>query len=200
MIKKITFAFMAIPILLEQRCENACELCANAKENLQTYLVPPKIELKLENQVALCETCFKKINENDFTDSNYWRCLTGSIWSETPSVQVLSYKILQKISSEEWSQETLDSVFLDDETMEWANNGVVKNTSELVHRDSNGTILESGDNVLLIQNLNVKGTNFIAPKGTKVPKIRLVHDNDEHIEGKINGSTIVILTKYVKKI
>lgn len=190
---------MSISNLLEQRCGNACEFCDNTKENLQTYLVSPKTENKPENQVALCETCFNKINENDFSDKNYWRCLTGSIWSETPAVQVLSYRSLQKISDEEWAQETLDSVFLDEETMEWANNGVVKNTSELVHRDSNGTVLESGDNVLLIQNLNVKGSNFIAPKGTKVPKIRLVHDNDEQIEGKINGSTIVILTKFVKK-
>ncbi len=60
-------------------------------------------------------------------------------------------------------------------------------------------VLEAGDTVLLTENLNVKGANFIAPKGTKVPKIRLVPDNAEQIEGKIEGSTIVILTKYVRK-
>ena len=35
--------------------------------------------------------------------------------------------------------------------------------------------------------------------GTAVRMIRLVHDNAEQIEGKIDGQTIVILTKFVKK-
>ena len=34
---------------------------------------------------------------------------------------------------------------------------------------------------------------------TVVKKIKLVHDNTEQIEGKINDQTIVILTKFVKK-
>ncbi|MES2395565.1 MAG: PhnA domain-containing protein, partial [Bacteroidota bacterium] len=56
-----------------------------------------------------------------------------------------------------------------------------------------------GDNVVLTQALNVKGTNFTASKGTVVKKIKLVSDNHEHIEGKINDQVIVILTKFVKK-
>ena len=52
---------------------------------------------------------------------------------------------------------------------------------------------------MLTQVLNVKGANFMAPKGTIVRKIKLVADNAEQIEGKINGQTIVILTKYVRK-
>jgi protein PhnA len=39
----------------------------------------------------------------------------------------------------------------------------------------------------------------MAPKGTIVKKIKLVHDNTEQIEGKVNEQTIVILTKFVKK-
>jgi len=35
--------------------------------------------------------------------------------------------------------------------------------------------------------------------GTAVRNIKLVHDNTEQIEGKIDGQQIVILTKYVKK-
>jgi protein PhnA len=35
--------------------------------------------------------------------------------------------------------------------------------------------------------------------GTVVRNIRLVEDNPEQIEGKVNGSQIVILTKYVRK-
>jgi protein PhnA len=47
--------------------------------------------------------------------------------------------------------------------------------------------------------LSVKGANFTTPKGTIVKKIRLVPDNTEQIEGKVNDQTIVILTKYLKK-
>jgi protein PhnA len=65
--------------------------------------------------------------------------------------------------------------------------------------DSNGTILEAGDSVTLIKDLNVKGANFTAKRGTVVRGIFLVADNPEHIEGKINGQQIVILTKFVKK-
>jgi protein PhnA len=67
------------------------------------------------------------------------------------------------------------------------------------HIDSNGTILENGDTVTLIKDLEVKGANFTAKRGTSVRNIRLVHDNPEQIEGKINGQGIVILTQYVKK-
>ncbi len=71
--------------------------------------------------------------------------------------------------------------------------------TEAVHVDSNGTELQNGDTIVLTQGLNVKGANFMAPKGTIVRKIRLVPDNPEQIEGKVNEQTIVILTKFVRK-
>ena len=54
--------------------------------------------------------------------------------------------------------------------------------------------------MVLTQALNVKGTNFTASKGTVVKKIKLVSDNAEQVEGKINEQTIVILCKFVKKL
>ena len=68
-----------------------------------------------------------------------------------------------------------------------------------IHKDSNGDVLANGDTVVLTQQLNVKGASFNAPKGTIVRKIRLVPDNTEQIEGKINDQTIVILTRFVRK-
>jgi protein PhnA len=68
-----------------------------------------------------------------------------------------------------------------------------------VHKDAFGNVLENGDNVVLTQALNVKGTNFTASKGTVVKRIKLVADNPEQIEGKVNEQTIVILCKFVKK-
>jgi protein PhnA len=45
----------------------------------------------------------------------------------------------------------------------------------------------------------VKGTNFTVSKGTVIKKIRLVANNMDQIEGKINDQVIVILTQFVKK-
>jgi len=183
---------------LQERSNNACELC-EGREQLVAYSVPPKTDALIENQVVLCGSCQERIQSNDYSDSNYFRFLTGSIWSETPSVQVLSYKILSKLLHIDWAAETLENAYLDDGNLEWAKAEETAEANRTVHKDAYGTELTTGDNILLTQNLNVKGTNFIAPKGTKVNKIRLVHDNEEHIEGKVNGKTIIILTKYVKK-
>ncbi len=42
-------------------------------------------------------------------------------------------------------------------------------------------------------------TGSAANVGVAVRNIRLVHDNVEQIEGKVDGQQIVILTKFVKK-
>jgi protein PhnA len=67
------------------------------------------------------------------------------------------------------------------------------------HRDSNGVLLATGDNVVLIKDLPVKGTSMIAKRGTAVRSITLVADNGAHIEGRVEGQRIVILTEFVKK-
>jgi protein PhnA len=67
------------------------------------------------------------------------------------------------------------------------------------HLDSNGVVLEAGDTVTLIKDLNVKGSSLTAKRGTAVRNISLVPDNPEHIEGRVEGQQIVILTKFVKK-
>ena len=50
----------------------------------------------------------------------------------------------------------------------------------------------------MIKDLPVKGTSFVAKRGTLVKGIRLT-DNPEHIEGRVNKVTIVIKTCFVKK-
>ncbi|HLT53484.1 MAG TPA: alkylphosphonate utilization protein, partial [Flavobacteriaceae bacterium] len=67
------------------------------------------------------------------------------------------------------------------------------------HKDSNGNVLENGDSVVLVKDLDVKGSSLTAKRGTVVRNIRLDPDNVEYIEGKVDGQQIVILTKYVKK-
>jgi protein PhnA len=128
--------------------------------------------------------------------SFHWRCTEGSIWSPVPAVQALSYRIAYGLKEEEWASDLINSVDLDEQVIQWALSAYEKAE---VHKDAFGNLLANGDNVVLTQALNVKGTNFTASKGTVVKKIKLVHDNPEHIEGKINEQTIVILTKFVKK-
>jgi protein PhnA len=96
---------------------------------------------------------------------------------------------------------TLILLYLDDEKLTWAkatgdheNDGTVD-----LHKDSNGNILKDGDTVVLTKSLDVKGSTLNAKMGTVVKNIRLVENNTEQIEGKIEGQTIVILTKYLRK-
>ena len=57
-------------------------------------------------------------------------------------------------------------------------------------RDSNGNALAEGDNVTVIKDLKVKGSSIPLKRGTMIRGIRLVEDDDEHVEGnseKIKG-------------
>lgn len=178
---------------LQERCEGLCELCNTNSAEIE-YTVSPK-EDKPENQVALCSTC--KQHMEGMTDAGYWRVLEGSIWNEQAAVQALSYRLLCQLQdTQDWAKETMESVSLDESTQQWAMEAFKVADK---HVDAFGVELLAGDNVVLTQNLNVKGTSFSAPKGTVVKKIRLVQDNTEQIEGKINEQVIVILTKYVRK-
>jgi protein PhnA len=70
----------------------------------------------------------------------------------------------------------------------------------LVFKDSNGTILAAGDSVKLIKDLKVKGTSINLKRGTIVKKIRLT-DNEEEIEGKVDGEGILVLkTCFLQKV
>lgn len=178
---------------LKDRCEGLCELCTAESATL-AYAVSPKSNDAIENEVALCNTCMTAMDNKDLI--SHWQCLAGSIWNTEPSVQALSYRILYGLKDLEWASEIINAVELDESVVNWALNAF---QTQEVHKDSNGTILNNGDTIILTQGLNVKGANFMAPKGTVVRKIRLVPDNIEQIEGKINEQTIVILTKYVRK-
>ncbi|MCL4110837.1 UNVERIFIED_CONTAM: hypothetical protein GTU68_039950 [Idotea baltica] len=64
--------------------------------------------------------------------------------------------------------------------------------------DSNGTRLADGDTVQVIKDLDVKGANFVAKRGTMVKNIRLT-SNPEHVDGRVNGTAIVLKTCFLKK-
>ena len=182
---------------LEKRSNLACELC-NSTDNLQIYEVPPSSKGTIEDSAYLCPICIEGLEGINKPSIDHWRCLNESIWNENNVIKVLSWRMLYRMKDEDWTQDLLDMMIIDTETLEWAKSTEVQDDIN-PHLDSNGIVLRTGDNVVLIQDLDVKGANFIAKRGTPVRRITLVSDNTEHIEGKINGQQIVILTKYVKK-
>ena len=185
---------MAISTELLERSEHKCELCAG-NPPLMDYTVAPKTGTNADDQIALCTTCFEQL-QGDLLDKNHWTCLNESMWSQVPAVQVMAFRLLTKLQQEPWASSALDMIYMDDHTREWAENS---GDDAIIHKDSNGHILQNGDSVVLIEDLVVKGANFTAKRGTSVKRIRLVQDNANHIEGKIEGQQIVILTEFVKK-
>lgn len=185
---------------LLKRCNSVCELCGS-DNTLNVYEIPPVSISSSHKSIMICDTCNSQIENHDTVDSKHWRCLNESMWSEVPAVKVMAWRMLTRLRAEGWPQDLLDILYLDEEILEWAKaDGDGQNEEEkIVHKDSNGNVLKAGDTVVLIKDLNVKGGGFTAKRGTAVRNISLVHDNPEHIEGKVEGQQIVILTQYVKK-
>lgn len=190
---------MSLETDLNTRAGNVCELCA-ATDNLNAYAVPEAPTAGLDGHALICTTCQTQLDDSDAVDPNHWRCLNDSMWNTEPVVQVLAWRMLHRLRGEGWPVDLLDMMYMEPATLKWAKATETEDGEEkIVHKDVNGNILQAGDTVSLIQDLNVKGSSFTAKRGTAVRRISLVHDNPEHIEGKINGQQIVILTKYVKK-
>lgn len=182
---------------LQERSNGQCELCGS-QEGLTMYTVPPKSGNSLDEVIHVCSTCNAQLSGDAELIPNHWRCLNDSMWSEVPAVKVVAWRMLDQLKGEGWPVDLLDMMYMEDDTMAWAKEGV-KDESAPVHRDSNGVELQSGDTVTIIKDLNVKGSSLVAKRGTAVRNITLAHDNPEHIEGKVEGQKIVILTQYVKK-
>lgn len=174
-----------------------CELCTST-EDLDAFAVAPKADDHSDNCAYLCATCRTQISTGEL-NADHWRCLNDSMWSPTPAVQVLAARLLNTLSqTESWADNLKEMLYLDEELQTWVDAATADN-SGVVHKDSNGAVLTAGDNVTLIKDLDVKGANFTAKRGTAVRGISLVADNAEHIEGRVNGQRIVILTQFVKK-
>ena len=191
---------MSLEETLKKRAADQCELC-KAEKDLKIYEVPPKSDRREEDSLLLCAKCLAQLDKKEALDSKHWACLTTSMWSEVPAVQVVSWRLLNRLRNESWASENLDMMYLDDENLAWAKaTGDHENDSAVeLHVDCNGNVLQTGDSVSLIKSLDVKGSTLNAKLGTVVKNIRLVADNIEQIEGKIEGQVIVILTKYVRK-
>jgi len=192
---------MAFEKELNNRSNSSCELCTSTNELRAFEVTPAPNNGRLEDYIFICETCHDQIENPEKADANHWRCLNDSMWSEVPAVQVMAWRMLQRLRAEGWPQDLLDMLYLEEETLNWAKStGEGEDKEDVqIHKDCNGVALTNGDSVVLIKDLNVKGGGFTAKRGTAVRNITLVHDNPEQIEGRVNDQHIVILTQYVKK-
>ena len=168
---------------------NVCELCGS-NEGLSEFGVSGANQ---EGTLQICQNCKTQI-ESEELDDKHFKCLKDSMWSENPAVKVLTYRVLNSLGH----QDLVDMMYLEENELEWAKAGI-SNTEKLVYKDANGVILNAGDTVVITKDLDVKGTGFTAKRGTAVRNIGLVHGDDQHIEGRVNGVKIQILTKFLKK-
>jgi len=194
---------MSIERDVRGRSPDLCELCGVRTET-EVYEIPSASDGKEGEGVLLCGPCKGQVERTQPMEAEHWRGLTDAMWSQVPAVQVMAWRMLRRLRAEGWAAEALDMLYLDDEVRAWAESGDDSDTLDtrdgpVVHRDSNGAPLSAGDTVTLIKDLNVKGAGFTAKRGTAVRGISLVADNAGHIEGRINGQQIVILTEFVKK-
>lgn len=191
---------MNIATLLATRSGNKCELCG-AEEALAVYEVQPQDQASETNCLMACHTCRSQMEKKAELSSDHWKILSDTLWSEVPGIQVTAWRMLNRLRTESWAADLLDMLYLDEENLAWAkatgdheSDGTVD-----LHRDANGNLLQTGDTVVLTKSLDVKGSTLNAKMGTVVKNIRVVEENTEQIEGKIEGQVIVILTKYVRK-
>ncbi|MDR9497796.1 MAG: alkylphosphonate utilization protein [Hydrogenovibrio sp.] len=194
---------------LKQRAQNRCELSGEPGEHAW-FVTGDSDEPDLAHCILVSPQSLTQLElaENDpdaELDAHHWRCLNDSIWSPEPAVQVTAWRLLERMRDQGWPQPLLDMMYMEDTTREWAEKGsmagLVNNASDsdaVTIKDANGTQLSEGDSVTLVKDLDVKGTGFTAKRGTLVKNIHLT-DNPKHIEGKVNGTQIVLVAAFVKK-
>jgi protein PhnA len=192
---------MSLQSELELRSQHKCELCS-AEQNLSVYELKPVSTGGLDGSILACKTCIAQIENTEEVNSNHWRCLNDSMWSEFSPVKIIAWRMLHRLKNEGWPKDLLDMMYLDDDELRFAKESGdhLEESEKIIHRDANGVVLQSGDAVVLIKDLKVKGSSMIAKQGTTVRRISLDHENAKYIEGKVGPTQIVIITDYVKRV
>lgn len=178
---------------LVSRSGGVCELCGSS-EGLSVFEVAPS-DGSTEQCVYICSTCRNQIENQDNMDEAHFNCLNDSMWSETPAVVVMSYRILKALGRED----LVDMIYMEDDVKSWADAAIGGSSSNVVVKDSNGVVLNAGDSVVIIKDLEVKGAGFTAKRGTTVRNISIPSDVADHIEGRVNGTKIYLKTEFLKK-
>lgn len=185
---------MSIEQELINRANSECELCKSTND-LSVYEVP-KGDGSATQSILVCSKCKEQLNDDSKIDETHWHCLNDSMWSEQSAVQVVAYRMLKKLNN----QDLLDMIYLEDDVKAWADAGLEDEDDEPteVKKDANGVVLNSGDSITVLKDLDVKGSSIVAKRGTVVKNIRMC-DVSNHIEGKINGTSIYLKCDFIKK-
>lgn len=188
---------MSIEQDLMSRAEHQCEMCKSA-DQLSVFDLPPAVSSSQDHSIVVCHTCLSQINQESDIDENHWRCLNDSMWSQVVPVQVQAYRQLAALvkAGANWAQDLLDMMYLDDETLKWAKSGITEEKEASL--DVNGVALQSGDQVVVIKDLPVKGSSMVVKQGTAVRGISLT-DDPSHVAGKVDGQRIYLKTEFLKK-
>lgn len=188
---------------LVERAGAVCELCG-AASGLVAYPVPPHADAHDDHCALVCATCHAQIEGSDLDgtplDATHWFCLQESAWSQVAPVQVLAWRLLDRLDAD-WARDLRGQLYLPEDVAAWAAEGGAHTASGEAGGptvDSNGTPLADGDSVTLIKDLVVKGANFTAKRGTMVRGIRLT-DDPQHVEGKVNKVSIVLKTQFLRR-
>lgn len=107
---------------LARRARSKCELCEASGVSLKIYeIAPVPAEPDFEHCIMTCNICREQMDNPKRIHPDHWRCLTKSIWSEVPAIQVVSLRYLRQFAEEhQWAADTLEIAFLSPEVEEWA--------------------------------------------------------------------------------
>ena len=93
---------MTLEDTLNTRSCGACELCS-AINKLSLYEVSHAAYRDEDSCLMICETCQAQVEKKAELDSAHWRFLSDAIWSEIPGVQVIAWRMLNRLRSESWA-------------------------------------------------------------------------------------------------
>lgn len=187
---------------LRARAGSVCELCGAADAE-HAFGVGPDLpgSAAHERAILLCAACDAAVL-SPAANVAALRTLQQAAWSEVPAVQVAAFRLLHALPDEGWAVDLLGQLYLDEETLAWAQAGLggraAAGEGTRPTLDSNGAVLLDGDSVTLIKDLEVKGAGFTAKRGTLVKNIRLT-DDPELIDARVNKIAIVLKTCFLKK-
>ena len=185
---------MSIDAALLKRADSKCELC-KSNEELSAYDVPPITQRSLDKSVLVCSTCLNQIENKEEMEPNHWRCLNDSMWSEVAAVQVMSWRLLNRLNGLGWPDDLLEMLYIEDDVKKWAMSDMRPVDEPTL--DMNGVPFTVGCSALLTKDKFITGANFTAKRGSIVKNIGLTNKSTS-VDCNLNGFRIVLGTGYLK--
>lgn len=101
---------------LARRSKSKCELTGASGIPLHTYEIPPVAdEPQLSRCIMICEQAIDQIKQPSLIIADQWRHLGELIWSDTPAIQIMAYRLLKYISHrDQWARDILEEAYLDE--------------------------------------------------------------------------------------